>query len=83
MFFDMYKYDYFFFFYYFIFLFFFVSLLVLIALTLSRKALDVEKFSSYECGFEPFEVLASFNIHFYMVGISFLIFDLEIIYLYP
>jgi len=63
--------------------FFLVGLLILLALLLSRKTIEVEKMSSYECGFEPFETFNSFNVNFYMVGLSFLIFDLEVVFLYP
>lgn len=43
-----------------------------------------EKTSSYECGFEPFgDARAKFDVHFYLVGILFLIFDLEVVFLYP
>jgi NADH-quinone oxidoreductase subunit A len=43
-----------------------------------------EKLASYECGFEPFnDSKGSFNVHFYIVGILFIIFDLEIIFLIP
>ena len=42
------------------------------------------KQSSYECGFQPFEdARQSFNIEFYLVGILFVIFDLEIVFLFP
>lgn len=45
---------------------------------------DTEKLSSYECGFDPFgDARNPFNIHFYLVGILFIIFDLEITYLFP
>jgi len=83
IFFDIYFNDYFFLLLFFLLSFFVVLALVLIAMLLSRRQLDIEKFSSYECGFEPFETLNTFNVHFYMVGISFLIFDLELAYLYP
>lgn len=43
-----------------------------------------EKLSSYECGFEPFnDSKGQFNVHFYIVGILFIIFDLEIVFLVP
>ena len=43
-----------------------------------------EKLTSYECGFEPYnDSKGIFNIQFYIVGIIFIIFDLEIIYLIP
>ena len=45
---------------------------------------DLEKISAYECGFHPFEdTRQKFNIRFYLVAILFIIFDLEIIYLFP
>lgn len=45
---------------------------------------DIEKISAYECGFEPFEDTRSkFDVKFYLVAILFIIFDLEIIYLFP
>lgn len=61
--------------------------LVLMALSfvLSRKrTLDAEKLSAYECGFDPFgDCRAEFNIHFYLIGILFIVFDLEVILLFP
>jgi len=43
-----------------------------------------EKLSSYECGFEPFgDARMAFDIHFYIIGILFLLFDLEIVFLFP
>jgi NADH-quinone oxidoreductase subunit A len=43
-----------------------------------------EKLSVYECGFDPFEdTRATFDIHFYMTAILFIVFDLEFIYLFP
>jgi NADH:ubiquinone oxidoreductase subunit 3 (subunit A) len=45
---------------------------------------DTEKLSSYECGFDPFgDARNPFNIHFYLVSILFIIFDLEITFLFP
>nr|QJH88496.1 Nad3 [Pterocladiophila hemisphaerica] len=45
---------------------------------------DQEKLSAYECGFNPFnDARDTFDIRFYLVAILFLIFDLEIIYLFP
>ena len=49
-------------------------------LVYSKK--EIEKSSSYECGFHPFEdTRQKFNVRFYLVSILFLIFDLEIIFL--
>jgi NADH-quinone oxidoreductase subunit A len=45
---------------------------------------DYEKHSSYECGFEPFgDARSFFDIHFYTIGLLFIIFDLEIVFLIP
>ena len=46
---------------------------------------DNEKRSEYECGFEPFDSATRlpFDVHFYLVGILFLIFDVEIALLFP
>lgn len=45
---------------------------------------DPEKLSSYECGFEPFgESRSKFDVRFYLVAILFIIFDLEIAFLFP
>jgi NADH:ubiquinone oxidoreductase subunit 3 (subunit A) len=59
--------------------------LLLLSYTLSKKKKnDIEKLSAYECGFDPFGTgVSSFEIHFYVVGILFIIFDLELIFLYP
>lgn len=47
-------------------------------------AADSEKVSAYECGFSPLgETREKFNISFYLIGIVFLIFDLEIILALP
>ena len=45
---------------------------------------DDEKLSTYECGFEPFEdSRLKFDVRFYLVAILFIIFDLEIAFLFP
>ena len=45
---------------------------------------DFEKESPYECGFEPFgDAHSIFNIQYFVVGILFMIFDLELAYLFP
>jgi NADH-quinone oxidoreductase subunit A len=45
---------------------------------------DREKNSPYECGFEPFEdSRKEFDVRFYLVAILFIIFDLEIMFLFP
>ena len=46
---------------------------------------DTEKVTPYECGFSPVygQTRAPFSIQYYLVGILFLIFDLEILLFYP
>ena len=45
---------------------------------------DDEKLSPYECGFEPFEnSRTQFDVRYYLVAILFIIFDLEIAFLFP
>ena len=45
---------------------------------------DVEKLSPYECGFEAFEdARMKFDVRYYLVAILFIIFDLEIAFLFP
>ena len=45
---------------------------------------DKEKLSAYECGFEPFEdARVKFDVRFYLVAILFIIFDLEVAFLFP
>ena len=48
------------------------------------QAPDLEKTSAYECGFEPFEDARNkFDVRFYIVAILFIIFDLEVAFLFP
>ncbi len=43
-----------------------------------------EKLSAYECGFEPFDdARRRFDVRFYLVAILFIIFDLEVAFLFP
>jgi len=45
---------------------------------------DSEKLSAYECGFDPFEdTRGTFDVRFYLVAILFIIFDLEVTFLFP
>jgi NADH-quinone oxidoreductase subunit A len=62
-----------------------ISGLVLgISYTLAIQAPDPEKTSSYECGFEPFDDARNrFDVRFYIVAILFLIFDVEVAFLFP
>ena len=45
---------------------------------------DTEKLSAYECGFDPFDDSRnSFDIKFYLIAILFVVFDLEIMFIFP
>ena len=51
---------------------------------LSEQSPDSEKTSAFECGFEAFEdARHKFDVRFYLVAILFIIFDLEIAFLFP
>ena len=57
---------------------------VVINFILSPKNPDPEKLSAYECGFEAFQdSRMEFDVRFYLVAILFIIFDLEIAFLFP
>ena len=57
---------------------------VIINFILSPKHPDPEKLSAYECGFEAFDdSRMEFDVRFYLVAILFIIFDLEIAFLFP
>ena len=57
---------------------------IVINFLFSPKKPDPEKLSAYECGFEPFnDSRMDFDVRFYLVAILFIIFDLEIAFLFP
>ena len=57
---------------------------IIVNFLFSPKKPDPEKLSAYECGFEPFsDSRMEFDIRFYLVAILFIIFDLEIAFLFP
>ena len=59
-------------------------LFILAALVLAVKNPDPEKVSTYECGFNAFDdSRMKFDVRFYLVAILFIIFDLEIAFLFP
>ena len=54
------------------------------SLLLARQSPDPEKLSPYECGFEAFDDARSrFDVRFYLVSLLFIIFDLEVAFLFP
>ena len=53
-------------------------------MVIGRQKPDVEKTSPYECGFEVFgDARGKFDVRFYLVAILFIIFDLEVAFLFP
>ncbi len=58
--------------------------LLAIGLIAAPRRPDPEKNSPYECGFEPFgDARLKFDVRYYLVAILFIIFDLEIAFLFP
>ncbi len=58
--------------------------LLLVGWALGPRRPDAEKLSPYECGFEAFEdARMKFDVRYYLVAILFIIFDLEIAFLFP
>ena len=62
-----------------------IGLSLLIApFAVAYKAPDAEKLSAFECGFNAFDdARMKFDIRFYLVSILFIIFDLEVAFLFP
>lgn len=60
------------------------TVVVIIPFIAARFKPDKEKLSTYECGFEPFgDARGQFDVRFYLVAILFIIFDLEVAFLFP
>src|SRR6056297_3638830 len=58
--------------------------LILAAVVLAYRDPDPEKVSAYECGFNAFDdARMKFDVRFYLVSILFIIFDLEVAFLFP
>ncbi len=54
------------------------------SLLVAQQKPYAEKLSPYECGFEPFDdARRKFDVRFYLVAILFIIFDLEVAFLFP
>jgi len=60
------------------------TMMVAASYMIARQRPDSEKASAYECGFEAFDDARSkFDVRFYLVAILFIIFDLEVAFLFP
>lgn len=61
-----------------------IAVLLITPFIIAYKSPDSEKLSPYECGFNSFtDSRMKFNIRFYLVSILFIIFDLEVAFLFP
>jgi len=62
----------------------FLFLLIAFLFFFAKQNPDAEKLSSYECGFEAFSnARGKFDVRFYLVALLFIIFDLEVAFLFP
>ena len=60
------------------------ALLIIAAAVVAVRNPDPEKVSAYECGFNAFDdARMKFDVRFYLVSILFIIFDLEVAFLFP
>ena len=58
--------------------------MIVASFVLARQRPDSEKLSPYECGVAPFEdARVRFDVRYYLVAILFIIFDLEVAFLFP
>ena len=58
--------------------------MVIASFIVGKQNPDADKLSAYECGFDAFEdCRTKFDVRFYLVAILFIIFDLEIAFLFP
>ena len=60
------------------------GVLIVVPLVIAPSKPDPEKLSAYECGFPAFgDARMKFDVRFYLVAILFIIFDLEVSFLFP
>lgn len=58
--------------------------MAILPMLLLKQKPDSEKLSAYECGFESYgDARSKFDVRFYLVAILFIIFDLEVAFLFP
>ena len=75
--------------YFTIFIFFLIAMILalviaLLSYTLTTQKPELEKLSTYECGFEPYEdTRHKFDVKFCLVAILFILFDIEVVFLLP
>ena len=60
------------------------ALMVVLGSTLGKKNPSAEKLAPFECGKDPISIpMGRFAIKFYLIGILFILFDVELVFLYP
>jgi len=60
------------------------ALLVIGSFLLSLTSVGKIKLDPYECGFEPFQdARQKLDIHYFLVALLFIVFDLEVVFLFP
>ena len=60
------------------------GIMIFLPMLVGRQKPDTDKNSPYECGFEAFgDARGKFDVRFYLVAILFIIFDLEVAFLFP
>lgn len=60
------------------------AIMVFSSMIVAKQKPDSEKLSAYECGFEPFnDARNKFDVRFYLLSILFIVFDLEVAFLFP
>ena len=60
------------------------ALMVVLSSTLGKKHPTPTKLAAFECGKDPFSLpVGRFAIKFYLIGILFILFDVELVFLYP
>jgi NADH:ubiquinone oxidoreductase subunit 3 (subunit A) len=68
---------------YFFVLFLFITFLWFLVLNLSYSKTLFEKTSQYECGFEPFGFNSVFDLQYFLIGLLYLVFDVELVLIIP
>lgn len=69
---------------YFLFAVSLATIILFASFRLSTYNPDIEKVSTYECGFDPYgDARNNFDVRFYLVGLLFLVFDLETVFFLP
>ena len=64
-------------------LFFFIVFLWVLVINLSYSITLFEKTSQYECGFEPFGFSSVFDLQYFIIGLLYLVFDVELVLVIP